>query len=99
MTLEEDAIALLLRSPRLEVGTIMELLDVGDRDFREMAERNAKISELLEARRTGSLEPASTEPKQCPVCDEWFIPYASERCCSDACKKAQRATRSRRQPH
>ena len=95
MTLEEDAIALLLRSPRLEVGTIMDLLDVGDRDFREMTKRNETICELLEARRCGTLEPTSAEPKRCPVCEEWFIPYASERCCSDGCKKI-RVTPSRR---
>jgi len=28
MTLEEEAIALLLRSPQLEVGTIIDLLDI-----------------------------------------------------------------------
>ena len=89
-SLEENAIALLLRSPSLDVGTIMDLLDVGDRDFREMARRNARIAELLEARRLGTLEPIKGEPKQCPACGEWFMPYASARFCSDTCKKMGR---------
>src|SRR5262245_33923560 len=36
MTLEEQAIQLLLRSPRLEVTTIIDLMDVSDAEFREM---------------------------------------------------------------
>ena len=54
MTLEEEAIALLLRSPRLEVGTIIDLLDVSDAAFRQMVENNPRIAALLEERRAGS---------------------------------------------
>ncbi len=47
MNIEENAVALLLRSPRLDVGTIMDLLDLGDREFREMTTRNPQIHNLL----------------------------------------------------
>ena len=90
MTLEEKAIELLLRSPRLEAGTILDLLDVGDREFREMARRNRTIAKLLEARRAGQLKPPKSEPIQCPVCSEWFVPYGSSRFCSDTCRTAGR---------
>ena len=100
MTLEEEAIALLLRSPRLEVGTIIDLLDVSDLAFREMVKHNARIAALMEERRAGVLPQPSAEPSQCPACDDWFVPYASARFCSDACRDigriaAQRAKRSR----
>ena len=88
MTLEEKAIELLLRSPRLEAGTILDLLDVGDREFREMALRNRTIAKLLEARRAGALELPKSEPIECPVCAEWFVPYGSSRFCSDTCRTA-----------
>ncbi|MEC9252172.1 MAG: hypothetical protein VX697_04210 [Pseudomonadota bacterium] len=88
MNLEENAVALLLRSPRLDVGTIMDLLDLGDREFREMTMRNPQIHKLLEARRAGTLSVVQVEPKQCLSCSEWFIPYASGRYCSDPCKAA-----------
>jgi hypothetical protein len=86
MTLEEEAIALLLRSPRLEVGTIIDLLDVSDREFREMVKHNERIAVLMEERRTGALTPSVAEPAQCPACDDWFLPYAASRFCSDACR-------------
>ena len=90
MSLEEKAIELLLRSPRLEAGTILDLLDVGDREFREMARRNRTIAKLLEARRAGELEAPKSEPVQCPVCSEWFVPYGASRFCSDTCRTAGR---------
>jgi phosphohistidine phosphatase SixA len=86
MTLEEEAIALLLRSPRLEVGTIIDLLDVSDGAFRAMVGHNPRIAALLEARRAGVLAQPNAEPTQCPACNDWFLPYASARFCSDACR-------------
>jgi len=86
MTLEEQAIQLLLRSPRLEVSTIIDLMDVSDAEFREMSKRNARISELVAARVAGTLTPRDVEPTQCPSCDDWFVPYAAARFCSDACR-------------
>jgi hypothetical protein len=100
MTLEEEAIALLLRSPRLDVGTIIDLLDVSDLAFREMVKRNARIASLMEERRAGALPVPTAEPAQCPACEDWFVPYASARFCSDACRDigriaAQRVRRTR----
>jgi hypothetical protein len=90
MTLEENAVELLLRSPKLGVGTIIDLLDVGDIEFRAMASRNSTIANLLEARRSGELEPLASEPVECPACSEWFVPYGSSRFCSDICKTTGR---------
>ena len=87
MTLEEEAIELLLRSPRLEVSTIINLLDVGDREFREMVKRNPNIAALLEERRRGELTPLEPEPTQCGACNDWFVPYGAARFCSDACRR------------
>jgi hypothetical protein len=100
MTLEEEAIALLLRSPRLDVGTIVDLLDVSDAEFRDMVKHNARIAALMEERRAGTLAAPAVEPLQCPACDDWFVPYAAARFCSDACRdvgrlRAHRARRSR----
>jgi len=93
--LQESAAALLLRSPRLSVSLVMDLLDISDAEFRSLIQHNERVSELLEQRRRGEL--ASTEPelKTCPGCEEWFIPYASARFCSDECAKiAQLMTRT-----
>ncbi len=95
MTLEEEAIALLLRSPRLEVGTIIDLLDVSDLAFREMVKNNAHIAGLMEERRAGLLAQPSAEPARCPACDDWFVPYASARFCSDACRDIGRIAAQR----
>ena len=92
-TLEEKAVALLLRSPRLDVTTIIDLLDVGDGDFRDMATRNPTIRELLEARRSGKLDLPRSEPAQCRACNEWFVPYGASKFCSDACRTAGRLDR------
>lgn len=98
MTLEEEAIELLLRSPRLEVSTIVNLLDVGDREFREMVKRNARIATLLDERRSGTLEVVRSDPAQCVVCSEWFLPYAAARFCSDACRNIGRLERRTKWP-
>lgn len=90
MTVEEKAIELLLRSPRLAAGTILDLLDVGDHEFREMAARNPTIAKLLEARRAGELRPPKSEPVTCAACGEWFVPYGAARFCSDTCRTAAR---------
>lgn len=90
MTVEEKAIELLLRSPRLSAGTILDLLEVGDREFREMAAHNPTIAKLLKARRSGALTPPKAEPTQCAACGEWFVPYGAARFCSDTCRTAGR---------
>ena len=90
MQLEESAISLLLRSPRLSVSLALDLLDISDRDFRVMVKQNKQIAELLEQRRKGELKTVKAEFKECPSCNEWFLPYAGARFCSDECVKIHR---------
>jgi len=83
--LQESAAALLLRSPRLSVSLILELLDLSDAEFRELTLRNERVRELLDKRRRGELATEEPQLKTCPGCGDWFIPYAHARCCSDEC--------------
>ena len=85
--LQATAAALLLRSNRLSVSLILELLDIGDAQFRELSKCNEEIAKLLDQRRRGELQLDEPELKACPGCSEWFIPYAGQRCCSDECHR------------
>lgn len=85
--LEESAATLLLRSPRLSVSLVLELLDISDAEFRGMVQQNTTLSALLEQRRKGELTFAEPKLKACPGCGDWFIPYAAARFCSDECHK------------
>jgi hypothetical protein len=85
--LEEQACALLLRSPHLSVSQVLDLMDIGDSDFREMLKSNPRIASLMEQRREGALPKVESKLTECPACGEWFVPYASARCCSDTCAK------------
>ena len=85
--LEESAATLLLRSPRLSVSLVLELLDISDAEFREMIRQNSTLSALLEQRRKGELKFKEPELNACPGCGDWFIPYAAARYCSDECHK------------
>ncbi len=93
---DETAVALLLRSPHLDVGQIMELMDIGDREFREMVGRNETIARRLEERRLGTLREPKSDPRPCKACGEWFLPYGSDRFCSDGCKRTAQVTACRR---
>ena len=95
-SVEEAAVALLLRSPHLEIGQIMELMDIGDREFRDMAGRNGAIAQRLQERRHGTLRPLNSEPRRCKSCNEWFLPYGSDRYCSDGCKRTGQLSRCRK---
>lgn len=92
----EEAVALLLRSPRLSLSRVLELLDLSDADFRRMCAGNGRISALLEARRNGNLREERPDIATCPGCGDWFVPYAGERCCSDECRTIDRIERRRR---
>ena len=83
--LEEQACKLLLRSPRLSVTQILELMDISDSQFRQMLKENTEIATLIEQRKDGCLATTKAEPKECPSCNDWFVPYASARYCSDEC--------------
>jgi hypothetical protein len=92
--IQESAAALLLRSPRLSVTLVMELLDISDAEFRTLVRNNAKISELLDKRRRGELTVEEPALKTCPACDGTFLPYAGARYCSDECARAARIART-----
>ena len=83
--LEEQACKLLLRSPRLSVTQVLELMDISDSEFRQMLKHNTEIATLIEQRKDGCLVTAKAEPKECPSCHDLFVPYASARYCSDEC--------------
>ncbi len=90
MNLEEQAAALLLRSPHLSVSEVLELLDLGDQEFKAIAERNSAVARLLESRRRGELPQPRSErqvTRQCLTCEEEFLPYAGSRYCSDICAR------------
>ena len=106
--LEAQACKLLLRSPRLSVSQIMELMDIGDGEFRQILKDNTEIALLIEQRKDGCLASAESEPRECPVCGDWYLPYASARCCSDECTQtallrtrpdAARRLRAKRRAH
>lgn len=88
--LKLTAATLLLRSPRLSLSQILELLDIGDAEFRDMTRDNEQIQALLAQRRAGTLEVKEAELRTCLGCDEWFVPYAGARHCSDECRRIAR---------
>lgn len=91
--IEAQAAALLLRSPNLSVSDVMELLDLGDQDFKEIAQCSPAVARLLEARRLGQLDALCERRDQartlrnCLTCDEEYMPYAGSRYCSDTCAR------------
>ena len=94
-TLQESAAALLLRSPRLSVSTVLELLDISDSEFRGLVQENRQISELLEKRKNGELTVEKPDTRSCPVCEDLFRPYAGRRYCSDECTRIARISSKR----
>lgn len=91
--LKVTALSLLLRSPRLSVSQILELLDIGDAEFRQLSQENPQISHLLQRRRDGELKIEEPDLRTCAGCNEWFVPYAGARHCSDECRRIARLNR------
>ena len=85
--LERTACKLLLRSPRLTISQILELLEIGDREFRELMKTDQEISRLINLRQSGELKRHSTKVIECSVCQELFAPYGTRPFCSDQCAK------------
>lgn len=84
---EARALALLLRSPRLSVSQVLELLDLGDREFRALCAEHPNIRHLLELRRQGALPDTAPAERVCPTCGERYTPYGGARFCSDTCAR------------
>jgi hypothetical protein len=93
--LQESAATLLLRSPRISVSLVMELLDISDAEFRDLVRQNEEISALLDQRRRGELTSTDPEVRTCPACSDWYIPYAGARFCSDECAQIDQISRTR----
>ena len=91
-----SGVLLLLRSPNLSVSQILDLMDIGDAEFRQLCRDHPRIAQLLDARRNGALAPARVEPACCPGCGTWFLPYAGSRQCSDECREIVRLRRASR---
>lgn len=91
-----SGVMLLLRSPRLSVSQILDLMDIGDAQFRQLCHDHPRIGQLLEARRHGRLRPEQVGPECCPGCGNWFLPYAGSRECSDECRQIVRLERASR---
>jgi len=85
--LEQKACKLLLRSPRLTISQIMSLMDIGDRQFRELIKTDKEIRRLIKQRKDGKLKPYQVETSQCLICEDLFRPYGSTDFCSDECAK------------
>jgi len=94
--LTASGVMLLLRSPNLSVSQILDLMDIGDAEFRQLCRDHPRIDQLLDARRQGTLSPAPVEPACCPGCGTWFLPYAGSRQCSDECREIVRLRRASR---
>ncbi len=91
--LQADALELLLRSPRLDIDTILRLLDIDEREFRSLVKINPALGGLLKQRSQGLLELPGTKPRKCSICNDWFLPYAGDKLCSDECKAADQIDR------
>ena len=64
-----EAVGLLLRSPRWTVTEVLDLLDIGDAEFREMVLDNRGLAAILERRKQHC---ADVHERQCRACGEAF---------------------------
>ncbi|MEM6710411.1 MAG: hypothetical protein AAF648_16665 [Pseudomonadota bacterium] len=87
-TVDAQALTLLLRSPALSLSQVLELLDLGDHEFRRLVAEHPPIQHLLELRSRGELERRVEPERRCPTCGERFQPYGGARYCSDTCARA-----------
>ncbi len=65
-----EAAGLLLRSPHWTVSEVLELLDIGDSEFRELVLRNRTLADILERRRRHCVD---IHERQCRACGETFL--------------------------
>ncbi len=85
-----EAATLLLRSPRWSVSDVMELLEVGDLEFRRLVEANTRLARVLEARKAGDEFNAVVE-RQCSVCGEPFSTATfRDHCGAASCMRVSR---------
>lgn len=85
-----EAATLLLRSPRWTVTRVMELLEIGDAEFRDLVAADAKLARVLAARKSGRTFNGVVE-RQCIVCGEPFATATFRtHCGAAACVRVRR---------
>ncbi len=90
-----EAVTLLLRSPRWSVTDVMELLEIGDAEFRRLVEQNGKLARVLQERKADSAFDGLTE-RQCKACGELFRTATFRAYCgAPACRRVERLDRKR----
>ena len=79
-----EAAGLLLRSPRWTVSEVLDLLDIGDAEFREMVLDNRSLANILERRRQHCVD---IQERQCRACGEAFVTATFRKYCgAPACR-------------
>ena len=66
-----EAASLLLRSSRWSVSAVMDLLEIGDLEFREMLRTSAPLAEIVR-RRQADEGHSEVYDRQCRVCGELY---------------------------
>ena len=90
-----EAVTLLLRSPRWSVSDVMELLEIGDAEFRQLVEQSAKLARVLRERKEDRAFNGLTD-RQCKACGETFRTATFRAYCgAPACRKVERIERAR----
>lgn len=88
-----EAATLLLKSPRWSVTRVMELLEIGDAEFRDLVAADAKLARVLAARKSTQFFNGVVE-RQCTVCGEPFSTATFRNHCGDAaCIRVQKLSR------
>ena len=83
-----EAAGLLLRSPHWTVSEVLDLLDIGDAEFREMVLDNRSLANILERRRQQCVD---IQERQCRACGETFVTATFRNYCgAPACRAVAR---------
>ncbi|HAR31683.1 MAG TPA: hypothetical protein DCR65_09150 [Gammaproteobacteria bacterium] len=87
-----EAAVLLLRSPRWSVTDVLELLEIGDREFHALVRADRRLARVLEARAAGT--GVTMVERSCVVCGDAYVTATHrDHCCSSACARISRMRR------
>ncbi len=90
-----EAVTLLLRSPQWSVSDVMELLEIGDAEFRALVEHNSKLARVLQERKSEEAFDGLTE-RQCKACGETFSTATFRAYCgAPVCRRVEKFERMR----
>lgn len=88
-----EAATLLLRSPLWSVSDVLELLEIGDAEFRRMVEAEPRLARVLEARGAGD-EFKGVVERTCSVCGDIYTTATyRDHCGAAACVRVSRLRR------